>query len=282
MSDAGNPAPTPTPTPAWFEGLEPEYVGHAQSRGWDKLDPAAAAKEALKGHVSATRMIGVPAEQLLRLPKDQGDSDGWKQVYQRLGAPTDPKDYDFGELTFGDDSATASFLDTMRAAAAAANMPKGMAQQAAQAVHKWVSDRVASYDAVVQDNIQQADTAIQKNWGENFAAFSVVADRGQQALEQRLGERLAPQVKDAVEILRREGLGEMAREMMRVIGVGLGEDKFVRDNSGTGRPAMTVDMAQARVRELMADKAWTARYTMGDQEARREMMALNRIIAAEG
>ena len=44
----------------------------------------------------AEKLIGAPASQLLRLPADPSkDMDGMKAVWQRLGAPSDAKEYDF-------------------------------------------------------------------------------------------------------------------------------------------------------------------------------------------
>lgn len=280
MSDAGQQQTTTTQEtpPTWYANLDAEHLGHIQSRGWDKLEPAAAAMEAIKGHVSATRMIGVPADQLLRLPKDQTDSDGWKGVWQRLGAPADPKDYSFEGVEVGD--ATAGFVDAVRAAAAEANLPKPMAAAVAKSVAKWLNDQANSYDTEAAANIEASDAAIKKSWGPNYEAFNFVANRGQEAIAQRLGERLAPQLDGAMQVLREAGFGELGREMMRVIGAGLGEDKFV-SGGASGRPAMTRDMAIARKAELMADNAWAERYIAGDAAARREMAAVNQIIAGE-
>jgi hypothetical protein len=266
---------------AWYSALDPEHLGHVQSRGWDKRDPMDALVEAVKGHVSATRMIGVPAEQLLKLPKEAGDSDGWRGVWQRLGAPADPKDYEFADVQVGE--VTNSLVDTLRGAAAGVNMPKPMAAAVAQSVAKWVNDQGESYKAEVASNLQVADEAIRKSWGSNYEAFNYVANRGQEALATRLGERLAPQLEGAMDVLRQAGFGELGREMMRVVGAGLGEDKFI-GGSGVpgGRAAMTRDMALARLSELKADKTWVARFTSGDTDALKEMRAINLIIAGDG
>lgn len=266
--------------PAWYATLDAEHVGHIQTRGWDKLDPAAAALEAIKGHVSATRMVGVPAEQLLRLPKDQTDSEGWRGVWQRLGAPQDPKDYAFEGVDMGESGATNSFVDTLRQTAAALNMPKAMAAEVAKGVSKWIADRVAASDTEIAANVKAGDDAIKTSWGRDYEAHNFVAERGQQALATRLGERLAPQLDQAMTVLREAGLGELGREMMRVVGVGLGEDKFV-SGGNSGRPAMTREMAVARKAELMADRQWAGRYVSGDSDARKEMAALNLIAAGE-
>lgn len=295
MSDTGNPAGTGTGTgstqgsgqgtpPAWFAALDAEHVGHIQTRGWDKLDPAVAAQEAVKGHVAASRMLGVPQEQLLRLPKDAADSDGWRNVWQRLGAPKDAKDYNFEGVDLGDSGTTNSFMDAMRQTAAAANMPVQTAAEVAKGFQKWLADRATSYDTEVAANVAAADKAIKENWGKEHEHFSYIAKQGREALAARLGERLGPQLDAAFNLLREQGFGELAAELGRVAGAGLGEDRSGggSGSGGSGPAKLTVEMAQARLAELSRDTAWAARRMAGDTDAAREFAMLIRTIAGEG
>lgn len=267
----------------WFSGLDAEHAGHVQARGWDKLDPAAAAQEATKGHVAATRMLGVPADQLLRLPKDAADSDGWRGVWQRLGAPADPKDYAFEGLDLGDAGATTSFMDALRQTAAAANMPKQMVSEIARGVQKWIADRGTSYDAEVAENAASADRAIKENWGREHEHFTYVSKLGREALASRLGERLGGQIDGAFNVLREQGFGELAAELGRVVGAGLSEDRSGGGSGGGsgGATRMTKEMAQSRIEELKRDPAFGARAVMGDADALRELGRLHRLLAGE-
>ena len=65
-------------------------------------------------------------------------------------------------------------------------------------------------------------------------------------------------------------------EMLRNIGSKIGEDKFIVSPQGSGG-TMSKDQAQARIAELMSDKAWTTRYTGGDKTAFREYQDLLKI-----
>lgn len=281
MSDTGGGQQTTQNTTSWFATLDAEHLGHVQTKGWDKLDAAAAAAEAVKAHRGVERMVGVPADQLLRLPKAE-DSDAWKGVWQKLGAPDKPEGYTFEGVKLGDDeNLTGAFLDTLRKAAAEHSLPKPMAEGVAKAVAKWLGDAAAATDAELSAAISDGQKALKDSWGSNFEAFTFVANRGKDALMQRLGERLSAKLPEAVKTLDEAGHGELAMEMFRVIGAGLGEDKFVRDPGPGGRPAMTRDQAVARQRELMADKDWVGKYLKGDAAAKREMQALNIMIAGE-
>jgi hypothetical protein len=68
-------------------------------------------------------------------------------------------------------------------------------------------------------------------------------------------------------------------EALRKIGAGTTEDTFVEGGHG-GSPT-TMNGAKARKAELMADKAWAARYLSGGIPERQEMDNLNLLIAGE-
>jgi hypothetical protein len=48
-----------------------------------------------KAHREAEKLIGAPASEMIRIPKDPNDAEGWRQVRSRLGVPADEKGYDF-------------------------------------------------------------------------------------------------------------------------------------------------------------------------------------------
>ena len=76
----------------------------------------------------AQKFVGVPQEQLLRLPKDASDEAGIKAMWKRLGAPDAPEGYDFSGVKFADGTdLDQAFVDRARAAAAKLNMPKDTA-----------------------------------------------------------------------------------------------------------------------------------------------------------
>jgi hypothetical protein len=96
--------PTPRSSATW------------QNNGWDK-DPVIAAIEASKSHRELQKFHGVPASQLVKLPKDAADEAGWKAVYSRLGMPAEAKDYDLSGVKRADGTDVDQALaDTLRAA----------------------------------------------------------------------------------------------------------------------------------------------------------------------
>lgn len=291
MSDAGGVTPPPAPNPAsntpppWYGVLANEALGHVQSRGWDKLDATAAALEAVKGHVSATQMLGVPVDQLIRMPKDAADEAGWKAVWSKLGAPDKPEGYSFEGISFEDESSTTAFVGKMREAAAKLNVPAPMAAALAKAAFEHITGLVSAADAESAAAVQEAEAALKQNWGQNYDANKFVSDRGAQVIAERMGARLGAKVPELVQLARDSGFGEVVAEMMRVVGAGYGEDKIVTSPTGGGN-AMTRDQAMARKAELMGngrmgsgDVEFQKRYQAGDAAARREILALNTLIA---
>src|SRR5258708_32263958 len=91
----------------WYDGVDSDTVGYIQNRGLDKVDAKNAFLAAVKAHKEAEKLIGVPADQVLRLPKDANDTSGWNTVKDRLGRPKDASGEDFTAVK---ESANEDFL----------------------------------------------------------------------------------------------------------------------------------------------------------------------------
>lgn len=254
---------------AWHTGIDGELLGVAQNKGWKLDDPKVAFSSAATAYREAQRLVGAPPELMLRLPKDQADEAGWKQVYTRLGVPDDAKGYDFSGVKFSDGTEIdAAFADSMRAALHGANVSKDRASDVVRAVVKFMDSADAEENAVKASKLTEEKAELAKNWGANEAANKFIA---QQAAT-KLG--IAPETVAALEGV----VGYKAiMEMFHKIGTAIGEAKFVA-SEGNQSGVMTRDQAQAKKTELMADKAWRDRYIGGGAAERREMHALNVLI----
>lgn len=275
----GDPNTGGTP-PAWYSTLDQEHVGHIQTLGWDKLDPAAAALEAIKAHRSANKMLGVPPEQLLRLPKAE-DTDAWGPVWQRLGAPEKPDGYDFSALAFDDEPTTTAIHNALREGAASMHMPKAMAEGLAKVFHKFVEDHGAAMAAETEAAQAEAMKQLTTEWGPEGSPRFQGNEQVANAARQRMG------VTDEQYVKLQEALGRAdALRFFQKLGAGLGEDKFVRDPGPGGRDVMTREQAMARRNELLGDgrpgsgdQAFIKRYMEGETAARREIQAILNILA---
>lgn len=265
-TDAGAAAAAATAAAAkpWHDGkLDADLIGHAQNAGWKIDDPAALAAEAVKAHREARKFIGVPENQLLRLPTDAKDEAGWNSVWQRLGVPKDAKEYDLSAVKFADGTAIDdAFADTIRQTAITNRIPKDAATAFAQSVVKFMegADAAEAAEKTAKLNSEKAELA--KSWGPNADLNKLTAMQG----AKRLG--VSPEEIAALENVT--GYSKVM-EMFRKIGAGTSEDTFV-DSKATA--PVTSASAQARLNELQADKQWVDRLFKGDAAARREHDAL--------
>ncbi len=263
------PTPDPTPAPAWHAGVDADILGHWQNKGWKIDDPKEIALAATRQAREAEKHFGVPADQLLKMPKADAKPEDLKAFYQRLGAPADPKDYDFNGIKFNGEDLEASFADAMRGALNAAYVPKDKAGSIVSAVVKYLEDADKAESAIGTAKLAEEKASLAKNWGTNYDFNHLKAMEG----ARRLG--ITP---EAVKALEGQIGYAGVMEAMRKIGAGTSEDAFIeRGATGSGNP-VTREGATARKAELMADTAWCDRWVKGGQAEAREMLALNTMI----
>lgn len=242
--------PPVTPPAAWHSSFDAETVGYLKNRGLDTKTPEEAVLDLSKAHREAQKFIGAPEDQLIRLPKDANDP-AWKNVWSRLGAAADAKGYDFSDIKRADGSdLDPKFSDSLKAAAAARNLPVQMAKDVVRDLVKIQDETRAEEAAKSAQTLAQELDALQKNWGANFNVNKIVADNA--------AAKLGVTVEQIAALKTMVG-GAKVMEMFRNIGTKIGEDSFVRDPSGQSSGAMTVEQAQAKLTALKADKEWAGK-----------------------
>ncbi len=263
---------TAATTAPWYDGkADAETLGHWQNKlSPDVLkDPVQVALEMTRRHRESEKFIGAPADQILRLPKDAKDEAGWKDVWTRLGAPKEAKDYDFSAVKFADGTAIEdSFAEAIRQTAFAQHVPKDTATAFAQSVVKFMEGADASEKAELGAKLATEKAVLAKDWGPNADLNRLTAMQG----AKRLG--VTPDEINALENV--VGYAKIM-EMFRKIGAGTSEDTFV-EGKGGGNPT-TAHSATARLAELQSDQAWAKRLLAGDAAARREFTTLTEQIA---
>lgn len=269
---ATTPATTPTPAAPWYQGLPdvtPEVVGHWQNKNWHSLTPEQIAINATIAHRNAEKYIGAPADQLLRLPTDASDEEGWAKVWQRLGAPANADGYDFSKVKSETGEVDKALLDTMRQTAAALKLPAEHAQRITAELVKHLDKQTQAKALDDTAAIEAERGTLQKNWGANFAANKTVAQNAAAALN------VTPQ---EVAVLEKTLGYSKVMEMFRQIGSKIGEDRFVSNGSPGNVGVMTRDQAVATKADLMKDSDWVARYMKGGVAEQRQMLNLNKVI----
>lgn len=261
----------------WYDGVTdvtPEYIGMWQTMGLDKKSPAEAARDLSKSYLEARKFIGVPENQLLRMPKDAADEQGWQALRTRLGVPTDPKQYDEGlkVLKKADGQPVdQTFVDLGRELAHKLHLPAADAPALVQGVMAHLDRQSELTRAEATRKVEEGRAEIKRDWGANFDANKLIASN---ALA-KLGFK--PEVWAALE--QTSSYKDVMTAALK-IGQMTGEDKLVLGNvNGSPSGPMTVDQAKFTKAELMRDTAWVAKHNAGDREAIRQMLTLNALIS---
>lgn len=256
----------------WYDGIDAETIGHWDNKGWKKDDPKALVSEVTKAWKGLEKHFGAPADQILRLPKDQTDEAGWAAVRQRLGAPKEAKEYDFAGIKFGNGSdLDPAFSDNMRAALHKAGVGKDAAPEIVKAVVKWRDDQTTAESNERAARLQTERADLQREWGTNWEFNRLNAMQG--------AKRAAGSDENAAKLIEamQSQIGYKATmEFWRKIGAGTNEDTFV-DTANGGNPT-TRNGAMARLTELKGDQAWAQRFLKGDVAAKREFDSLMALI----
>lgn len=256
----------------WYDGADPAVIGHIQTKGWHEKTPAEAALLAVAAHREAEKFIGHPADQVLKLPKDAADAEGWKAVWGKLGVPADAAGYDFTGLKFADGTEpTDAFKDFVRTTSHALNVPAAQATQLAASLIKYLEDGSTADAAENTAKLAEQQKALDADWGANKEANLFIAKQA----AAKLG--ITPEAIQALE--GQVGYAAVMQAMLKV-GKSIGEDRFV--NGGVNKDGiLSREQAVARKQELMADTAWAKRYLDGGHVEAREMTALNTLIVGD-
>lgn len=266
-----------TETKAWYEpfGLQPEDVGYIQNKKWDS--PA----KLLNSYKELEKFHGVPSDQIVKLPKDLADTDGWSKVYNRLGRPETVEGY--GEFKMPED--VKATLDPNRVKWADSVMHKiGLTKTQRDALMAETAKfEQGVFEGFHKDTMlkQEAELAsLKQEWG---AGYEERAELGRRAVRQFLpgDENARGALLDKIE----SAVGTAT--MLKLFG-NIGE-QMLEDKSPMGdtkdRPfGYTKEQAaadkQALISELQADKARLANYNLGKGPDYDKMQRLIKIIAS--
>jgi hypothetical protein len=237
---------------------------------------AEAAVAVTKSYLEAQKFIGVPEKDLLRMPKDAADEQGWQALRLRLGVPTDPTQYAEGikavKAADGKDL-DPKFIEFSRDLAAKLHLPLTDAAELARGVKAYTDASAASEAADKTAALAASKAALAKNWGANAAGNMLIAQNAAARLQ------IDPA---AVAALESVAGYEKVMNMFLNLGTRMGEDKFVTGGKvGVGEGgALSKEQAAAQLAELKRDKAFVTKYLDGDRDARRQMDALHVLVAA--
>lgn len=252
--------------PTWFDGLDPELKTHVTGRGWDKLEPAAAAAEAAKSHFGAQKLIGHPPDQVVKLPKDATDP-AFQSVYDRIVGMATPKTAEEYVI----DGPEAPFVKEL---ALKHKLPLDAARGIAEGL-------TARNTATAGERANAAETAKAANqvalrtaWGGEYDQKAFSATRVAEAIG------FTPEVLASMAALPAD---QYVKNMNALASLSsqLNEATILRGGNSVRNPDAGLDAngAQAQLDALKQDRAWTQKYLAGDVDANNRFMQLTTIIA---
>lgn len=254
-------------TTPWHTGVDAEFIGHAQNKGWKMDDPKEAFIAATRQARELERHFGVPADRLVKLPAADARPEDIRAYYERIGMPKEAKDYDLSAIK------DQAISDALRATLHQSGVPKDAATAVAKSVATALESQASQQSTATATRITEQKAKLQKEWGANFEYNKLKAMDG----ARRLG--MSPETVAAMEnLIGYDGI----METLRKIGVGTSEATFIDRGIGTNGQVTTREGAVARKAELMADKAWADRYLKGGVAEVREMTGLNMMITGTG
>lgn len=253
----------------WFEeGIEPDHLAEITAKGWNKPLSPEIARTIATAHRAATSMLGVPADQLMRLPKDAADP-LYQVAYDRvvgLSIPKTPEEYTFDDVKFKDgsalDAADAQFVRDW-AVANKVSLPAARAMAAAMVARTDASLEVANGQSAVAK--QANENALALAWGQNVEVNKASAAKAADALKV-LGINVSFDGLDpAGYAAAMGGLVKLSTQ--------LDEHVILRSSGGGNGPVpatagMTPADATAKFNELKENQDWVNKaLTPGTQEA---------------
>lgn len=251
----------------WYSGFSsPELRGVVENNGWKS------AEDAVRNYAELNKMLGVPKDYLLKVPKDDTDKDGWNQVYSRLGRPEKAEDYGLAALKNADPEYAAMIAGVMH--------EHGVSKKAATAIVEKHGAFLEAYLAKQAEQGQQKAQAeteqLKSEWGDKYQE---TVERGGQALKELWGDQ-ADAVVDALQ--SKFGVRSTAHLIAKLADKS-GEANFRASGEGTGGSSgfgMSPDGAKAKIEQLKKDPDFV-KQMFGDnkQQAAQAAEQMRRLMA---
>ncbi len=191
-------------------------------------------------------------------------------MHQKLGAPAEAKDYDFGTtVKFADGSELDQpFVEHMAKAFLETGVSKAQAGQIAKAVVQFMDSSDANDAQTTAATIATQKDALRASWGSNFNTNMIVAQNAFKALGFS---------KEVVDALESTAGYDKVMEAFRNIGQRIGEDKFVSSGAPGADGPKTKEQATAELASWKNDAEAQKRFNAGDANELRRFHTLTRI-----
>ena len=252
----GAPAPATTESVnpgAWMAGFNDDLKGYVSNKGFK--DPAAVAD----AYRNLEKLQGVPQDRLLKLPESFYDDKGaltpeGRGIFERMGAPKDPKDYGIETPKEGGDAAR---LEGFLKAAHEMGLTKAQAQKLAQTDGAYLQSVMETQKAQAAQAFNDQQKALQTEWGAAYDSNrNIAADAAR---------RMGMDAKKIDALSAALGHAETMK-LLASIGKSVGESAFVQGQRAN--TPLEPASAKTRISELMADKDFGQRLMNGEADAK--------------
>ena len=249
MLSAEQPAITSNPMEFNPTGL-PDGLGEEPSlQTFDSVDKLA------KSYVNLVKKMGVPSEQLLRLP---GEGEPMDDVYNALGRPEDHNGYQLGDFQPEQTENFRQFAHQL-----------GLNNQQAETIYQAYQQDIAERDQASQQEFEQFEVdnlnALQQEWGDQFNHNLEMARRAFMNFA----------TPEAVKVIEETGMGNHP-ELLKVfarIGEVLAEDSVLPGTNNSVLGGMNAASAQEQINSLMSDKEFRQSYMDAYDPSHQEAVA---------
>lgn len=243
------------------QGLDADTLGFVSTKGFK--GPG----DVLSSYRNMEKLLGVPAENVIKLPKDANDKAGWDAVWGRLGRPAKAEDYKL-PIPQGEDGAFAKetaqwFFD--------AGVPAPMAQAVTEKFNAYMNGLQAKELETYNAKIEAESAELKKEWAGDLYAKNL-------ALAKQAAVSLGVTNEMFATLEKTVGYTPVLK-MFQKLGAMFGDPAFDAggEASGFGEGGMTPEQAQNQIKELRADPGFVKKYLAGDAESRSRMNKLHQI-----
>jgi hypothetical protein len=247
----------------WYGEVAPEIKTWVDGKAYK--DPSTA----LAAHMAAEKLIGLPADRVIKLPEKADDAAGWSEVWNRMGRPEKPEGY---ELPTPEGQGR-EFADTAAKWFHAAGVPKSAAQAIAKEWNTFLAAEVAKAEDADQRKSAAELATLRTQWGAAAGEREELARRGLQAFGKQAGMDDA----DLIKLENSIGTVKMLK-LFSEIGKLTAESSFRGGNQQSF--TLTKEEANAKIAQLRSNPEWATAYLKGDANKVAEMTQLMEIANA--
>jgi hypothetical protein len=253
------------PASDWTASLPDLQRGYAQNKGWK--DPGGV----VDSYMNFEKLMGVPKERILKLPEKDDDVEGWTGIYDRLGRPQKPEEYNIPVPEGGNPELAKNAQGWFHEAGISR-------KQAEKIATKW-NEHIDSMNKGAmekwQNQVHKEHAELKTEWGQ---AFDQNVELGRRAAHKfGLDEKVVDKLE---QVMGFAGVMKLMHTLGSQTGVGR-EDGFVTGNSGAGFGGiMTPGQAKAAIAARRSDTDFVKRYTAGGASEKAEMDRLHQLAYA--